>query len=290
VQGWIPNVPALGADLSNYGRADIYVELKPYNPNPFLYAAYGDQGVSIGGSDSYNSSLDPPGNFKLNHGDTGTNNTAAGSNSVGAPFDGIGYYPPGSSASVVSGSPTGGKKEDTRDNRGLFANVPVPPAGAIPIKYSSGKFVRQDNGYTYNNGSLPGGTYWVQGDVDAFEISATATPSSPVILYLDGNLDVGGNSDINQNGTPPCLLIYGTANCASVNMHGNGSIRAAVFAPMAAITLKGGGNNRWDIMGSFVGKTVVGSGSKTNFLYDESLASIGGGTQRYQLSSWTRIR
>jgi len=93
-----------------------------------------------------------------------------------------------------------------------------------------------------------------------------------VILYVDGNIDIGGNGVLNASALPTNLLIYATNNCTSVSVHGNGNFYGAVYAPNAAITINGSPSA--SMYGAATGKnvTITGNGA---FHYDVALGRVG---------------
>jgi hypothetical protein len=93
---------------------------------------------------------------------------------------------------------------------------------------------------------------------------------STLRIYIDGDLTIGGNGFANA-GAPRNLLMYGTGTDQDWKLHGNGFLSAAVYAPNAAVSLRGGGNSG-EMFGAIVGDTVTFSGNNYDFHYDESLA------------------
>jgi hypothetical protein len=120
----------------------------------------------------------------------------------------------------------------------------------------------------------------------------TIKEKSTLSIYTAGNVDVTGDSTgnggiLNQNGQASGFQIWGTASSASsqsVQISGNGSLSAIVYAPNADVSIVGNG----EVYGAMVGKTVRVAGN-ANFHYDESLASYGGNNP-FKVASWRELR
>ena len=74
----------------------------------------------------------------------------------------------------------------------------------------------------------------------------TKNGEQPVRLYLNGNLNAGGQSDIVSNGGSTDLAIFSTqTNCPAlsnqtITLSGNATTRAFIYAPCAEVGIKGG--------------------------------------------------
>lgn len=117
----------------------------------------------------------------------------------------------------------------------------------------------------------------------------TIMTGASLILYTDGHISAFGNGIANSS-TAEKFQIYGTATAAQfqrIVVGGNGNLIAAIYAPNAAVELKGGGSSG-NVMGAVVAKTISMNGG-TNFHYDEALASLtaGGG---YRTSQWKELQ
>ena len=80
---------------------------------------------------------------------------------------------------------------------------------------------------------------------------------------------------------------YGLPTNTEIKMMGNASITGVIYAPSAALTLGGGGNNTYDLVGSTVTKTVTMNG-KMQFHYDEALKNWGPDLG-YLVTAWNEI-
>jgi hypothetical protein len=325
IQGWLPNRTDPNAVTS-----EIYAEVAPIYWKPFAGAALGDRGVPVanGNTDSYQSqylnangttttvpygSLNPDGTVNIKHGgDVMTNNTAAGSLSVGSQgeIDGVAYYPRGGTDAVVSGAShvTGGAKPNPADTtfRDLPAIPPVttsypPPAGyALYLQPYSGGALKTYPGNVTLTQPLAPGTYVFKSSggnsinisgQDSLQIAGTGQ----TIFFLEGDLDIGGNGLVNTTNQPTNLIIYGMKaatgipGCDTIDMHGNGAFHGAIYAPEADITLNGAGSSGV-VFGSLSGKTVSINGNGTVIHNDESLRNVGGVVAGYRLNSWTQLK
>lgn len=127
---------------------------------------------------------------------------------------------------------------------------------------------------------------------DAIRLTGTKTltlsASGSVVLYTDGDIAAFGNGIVNGT-TAENFLIYGTGTSAgsqSISVGGNGNLIAAIYAPNAAVALRGGGSSG-EVMGSIVAKTIDMNGG-TNFHYDEELGTLSGsGTA---VSKWKELQ
>ena len=109
--------------------------------------------------------------------------------------------------------------------------------------------------------------------------------SSSLALYVAGDVSIQGNGAVNQSGTPSRLVFYGTRTqteaatlgTQSFDLRGNASYAGLVYAPNAAVSLRGGGSSgRFD--GAIIGATVTFNGNY-EFHYDIRLASLS--SERY---------
>jgi len=67
----------------------------------------------------------------------------------------------------------------------------------------------------------------------------TVTGGGQLILYVTGDIDVGGNGFANTSGVPTNLVIYGTSTCEHIKFNGNPDVAAAIYAPNAEATIVG---------------------------------------------------
>ena len=99
----------------------------------------------------------------------------------------------------------------------------------------------------------------------------TATPANPVILYVSGEVNLGGSSEINPGGDPAAFIVIVTGT-DDVELRGTTDFRGGIYAPESAVELHGNPL----LVGSVVGATVdiIGSVDGTS---DNGLCNVGGG-------------
>ena len=116
------------------------------------------------------------------------------------------------------------------------------------------------------------------------------TQTGKAKIYVDGNIDIGGNGVVNETNVASNLIIYGTNGIAygqDIFMHGNAYLTAAIYAPNANITLRGGGNSGV-FFGAAVG-TEISMVGNYSFHYDEQLGNFAGDDPFYQLKDWREL-
>jgi len=123
----------------------------------------------------------------------------------------------------------------------------------------------------------------------------TIGTSSSLAMYTAGNVSISGNGVANGTSTtnqPINFQFYGTLPAAqtppyqSISIVGNGVLSGVVYAPNAAVSMCGGGN-QGQVLGAMVGNTISLTGNSV-FHYDESLANFGG-SNLWTLSSWDEL-
>jgi Tfp pilus assembly protein PilX len=113
-----------------------------------------------------------------------------------------------------------------------------------------------------------------------------AAQYQPIVVNIVGSgisapsnvLDIGGNGFSNPSYDPSLLQIQ-YAGTAGINLHGNGSSSAVLFAPNSPITFSGNAN--W--YGSVIGNTIQSNGNATvSIHYDRRLAD-----KLFNVGNWT---
>jgi len=139
-----------------------------------------------------------------------------------------------------------------------------------------------------------GGAMLVSGDAVLYvtgDISLTGQsyiylePGATLQMYVAGeNTSIGGKGVMNANSKASSFGYWGLPSNTSISMSGNASFTGTIYAPQAALSLGGGGNNNYD----FVGATITGSvkmNGHFKFHYDEALRMFGP-RRGYQVTSW----
>jgi hypothetical protein len=108
-------------------------------------------------------------------------------------------------------------------------------------------------------------------------------------IYTNGNLAMAGNGVANANPSPASCLIYGTRTTTgqTFTVSGNGQLRAALYAPNAAVTANGGGASG-QIQGSIVAHSINMNGGP-DFHYDQALGNLGAGAG-VGVSQWKELQ
>jgi hypothetical protein len=120
-------------------------------------------------------------------------------------------------------------------------------------------------------------------------ISIAATGAS-LIVYTAGNIDVTGNAMTNNSNVPSKCIIYGISASATpqtIKVGGNGQLAAAIYAPNAAVEMRGGGSSG-QVSGSVVAKTIDMNGG-TDFHYDSALGNLTSGNP-FGVARWRELQ
>jgi hypothetical protein len=113
-------------------------------------------------------------------------------------------------------------------------------------------------------------------------------PGASLQLYVAGpSTSLGGQGILNSNAKASTFGYWGLNSNTSVSMSGNAAFTGTIYAPYAALTLSGGGNDTYDIVGATVSNTIKMNGH-FQFHYDEALAKVGPRT-RYTVISWNEF-
>ncbi len=117
--------------------------------------------------------------------------------------------------------------------------------------------------------------------------SIVVKPGSTLKVYTAGDISIAGDGAVNNATQPIDMQFWGTGTASqNISIAGNGILSAVVYAPNAAISMKGGGNSGV-VAGAFVGNTIALTGNDA-FHYDESLANFVSG-QPYGITKWREL-
>lgn len=285
---WV-EIKGHGTVINSNADSKIVVRLEPIYPNPFTFAAFGDEGVVLSGQgdvDSYNSSVasyDPanPGS----NGDVGTNATSNGVISLSgqAEVKGDAVVGPGgdpttgvttSGQSSVSGSKSAADSaKDMTPKSDPGGGTPLIVSGTMPIgagTYRVSSISLSSQTTVTISGNV---TLYVTGNfTTSGQSKINITSGSSLTMYVSGDIHMAGQGIVNLNNKPENLIIYGTETCTSVHLSGQAELFGAIYAPKAEAQFTG----QADIYGSIIAKTVNVSG-QGDIHYDEALSSLGGG-------------
>lgn len=129
----------------------------------------------------------------------------------------------------------------------------------------------------------------IDGDSD-IKGTLNVTSNGSLTVYAKGDFVVGGNGEVNNTNVPSALVIYGTNSTElgqEIKLHGNGILSAAVYAPNALLSLRGGGN-QGEMFGAAVAFQVFVNGNY-QFHYDEALDDFFGPRPTFRLRRWQEL-
>jgi hypothetical protein len=161
--------------------------------------------------------------------------------------------------------------------------------GTVTVTYYD--YILGDGNYQL---STLNGSVYVQGNA-VLLVTSSASPSSITIadgkslqLYNQASgFSLSGNVVLNGTGTASEFGYYGLPSNTSVSFNGNAAFVGTIYAPEAALTLGGGGNDNYDFIGSAVANSITMNG-KFNFHYDEALEKTGP-YRSYVVTSWKEM-
>jgi hypothetical protein len=185
----------------------------------------------------------------------------------------------------------------------LSSNISLPLSGDHPQPNPGGKYY-----YSCSEISLAGSSDRLT-ITDNVVMRITAAAGSPAVdmvgkggininttgaltIYTAGDVKISGDGTAGGGGVangaaPSSFQVWGTDVAGSpvqkVQISGNGSLSAVVYAPNADVSIVGNGN----VFGAVVGKTINVTGMAA-FHYDESLANLGG-SNPFKISKWREI-
>jgi|TARA_B110000438_G_scaffold147884_1_gene142456 hypothetical protein len=99
-------------------------------------------------------------------------------------------------------------------------------------------------------------------------------------------MDIGGNGIVNTNAVPADVIVYSTApddGSQTIKLSGNGAMSAAVYAPYAAMEMKGSGSGG-TMLGAVIADTILMTGN-FEFHFDESLKEVGSSSD-FSMEQW----
>jgi hypothetical protein len=270
-----------GAGAPNAQQKTLRVTAYPKKGGPlFGAAAFGEAGVNIesGLIDSYDSANGAY-HEKTNKNENGhiqTNSAnplsmTAKTNGQKGQVDGNVIYGPGTNLLIAT---------YPKDQLSGSLKVSPSPVALAGVTVPSGL----TNLGNVSGGTINAGTYKVTG------ITGAPTIKGRVVLYCDGDIVIKGNEDLrSDSGKPRDLIIYGTENCRKIEMKGNPTITAGIYAPNAAVDCAGGGKpGTSGIYGAIVAASVNFS-QHFNVHYDEQLGKLDGFATGYALKSWAEM-
>lgn len=244
-----------GTDLES--RVTIAYRLR----STFDFGLFGGEGVSVGNNalvDSYSSSGRPTDG---RNGDVGTNGDTI---TVGINTDIRGEQETSAGKDMEPKEVPDGASSWTNKTPELFMLLPNQT-----IDLDAGEY------YAYLVNISDNSTINITGDVTLYVSSFTfawnngtvnINPGGSLTIYAGGSISLWNNFTANPGLPPGSLVIYGVTGCNSIMLGNNSSIRAAICAPTADITVGGNGV----VYGSLIGESIT-AGNNTRIHYDEDL-------------------
>jgi hypothetical protein len=112
-------------------------------------------------------------------------------------------------------------------------------------------------------------------------------PGASVKIYAGGDVALAGNGILNYSQNAASFEIFGLPTCKNIDISGNVAFTGVIYAPQADVTMNGGGNNTYDVVGAIVANTAKMNGH-FHFHYDEALgrAKI---LSKYSVASWREL-
>lgn len=269
--------------------------------------------------DSSNSSYSTSGQYDATkrraNGDVATNSGLVNSLSVGnADIYGRVATGPGGSVSIGSNGSVGDAAWHTAGNSGIqpgystddmnvsFPDVTAPYLVGLPpapgiVGGTNYNYVLSTGDYSMSSLSMSGNSgnrLLVSGDARLYvtgnvslsgSSSIVIAPGARLRMYVGGSsTSIGGNGVVNGNNNATNFSYYGLPSNTSVSFSGNAAFTGTIYAPSAALSLGGGGNNNYDFVGASVSSTVTMNGH-FNFHYDELLGRLNNGAT-YYVTAW----
>lgn len=146
-----------------------------------------------------------------------------------------------------------------------FPAPPSAPTTAVPKTIN----LTLNNTMTLSAGDYVASSIAIAGNA-RLTIDST---NGPINIYVTGNgssngITIGGNG-ISNNSQPGNLRIWYSGN-GNVQLSGNGTLSAVIYAPNAPVLIRGNGN----IVGAVVGASID-EGANGSIVYDNALTSSG---------------
>lgn len=316
--------PLSGPPLSR--TVQVQTKPKPAIPTPGAMVVTSTVDLSGMGiaTDSFNSSdtnfstgglYDP--RKALDHGDVVTLSSQANSIQVGnGKIKGKVRTGPEGQVSVGANSSVGDMNWVNTGQQGIqeghFAddvNVDIPPAtlppsinwlppipGTYPVDGTKYKYALNDKAH-WIVPKLDGSLYVSGGEVVLYVTDSIKVGSGMQIhiardasltIYMGGtSATISGQGVVNESGLAEHFTYYGLPSNTQVTFGANAAFVGTVYAPQAAFTLGGGGNNTYDFIGQCVARSVKMNGHY-NFHFDEALEHVAAPTG-YVVSSWDEL-
>jgi hypothetical protein len=167
----------------------------------------------------------------------------------------------------------------------------IYPVGGVNYKY----YLDAKNQWKIT--SLDGSVYVESGNVvlyvsDKIKIGSGMqihiASGAKLTIYMGGaSATIGGQGVVNESGLAQNFLYYGLPTNTQLTFGGNASFVGVIYAPSAAFTLGGGGNNTYDFVGACITQSAKMNGHY-NFHFDEALRKLNL-PSGYVVSAWNEL-
>jgi len=249
---------------------------------------------------------------KKDNGDVATNSTVTDSLDVGnANVMGHVSTGPGGSVHVGANGSVGDKAWVSAGSKGIqpgyftadmnvtfpevtlpFSSAPIPTGGS----YDGTNYNTILDTGNYMISSL-NGSILVKGDAVVWvkdDLALTGheyiyiEPGASLKMYVSApSVNLSGHGVINGTGSALAFQYFGLPSNTGLSFSGNATFVGVIYAPNAAFSLGGGGNNVYDFVGASITDTVRMNGH-FNFHYDQALARNGPGRGLIPIS-WDEV-
>jgi hypothetical protein len=112
-------------------------------------------------------------------------------------------------------------------------------------------------------------------------------PGANLNLYVGGDVTLSGQGIFNYTLDATHFSLYGLPSVRNISIAGNAAFTGVIYAPTAAVYLKGGGVTTYDVVGAIVGASAVMDGH-FQFHYDERLGRSKV-LSKYSVASWQEL-
>jgi hypothetical protein len=184
------------------------------------------------------------------------------------------------------------------------------PAATLPPNTTwlppvAGKYTVNGTTYKYSlDGKAPwiipnldGSLYVAKGDNAVYVTSSIkigsgmqirVAPGAKLTIYMGGaNASIAGQGVVNETGLAQSFTYYGLPANTQLVFGANAAFVGTIYAPSAAFTLGGGGNNTYDFIGQCVTLSAKMNGHY-NFHFDEALKKVKAPTG-FVASAWNEL-
>ncbi len=287
--------PSNNSQDRGYETRSVLSHIKLDKSSTFKHAVFAKNTMDLTGNsgvDSFDSGegvYDP--NSPGTNGDIGTNSTAEDAinlNGSGVYVKGDAFVGPGGDPSVVIDEGNGDKI--TGETSAMQKTINYQPI--TTDIHASGPLSLTGQGTKADVVDLTAGTY----HYTSLKINQDARLNllGPVTIYVDGDIDIGGNGVLTYQNLPQNLVIYATADSSghskdAVTLSGGASFYGAIYAPLADVKNTGNAEVTGSVVCNNYYQHGTGQGS-SKIHFDEALLQIKNGPDvTADVRSWREV-